>query len=334
MLNINLIGWNNGAGLSRDIELIAGALEGAGISVHRQPARGRGKLRKWFGPWAIRAKVRLHTLRGGARYDLNIMLEHIYPQFFGMARRNVLVPNQEMCSAHDIDRLARMDGILVKTASAADIFAPLHPQIVNVGFTSIDQMDETVERKRAFFHLAGRSSAKRTALVLDTWERHPEWPQLTVLQHPRIAKRIVRAENIEHRVDYISDVELRRLQNGHLFHLCPSEAEGFGHYLVEAMSVGAIVLTTDGPPMNELVSPERGILIPYRDSAKRGLATRYLVDAAGLESSVDAVLTLPPERLAQLSAAARGFYLDNDRRFAGRWAQAVAAMARAPRTSG
>ena len=42
--------------------------------------------------------------------------------------------------------------------------------------------------------------------------------------------------------DYIDDAELRTLQNRHLFHLCPSETEGFGHHLVEGMSCGAITL--------------------------------------------------------------------------------------------
>ena len=40
-----------------------------------------------------------------------------------------------------------------------------------------------------------------------------------------------------------TDAELREIQNANLFHLCPSETEGFGHYIVEALSVGAIVLT-------------------------------------------------------------------------------------------
>ncbi|EQD67759.1 glycosyltransferase, partial [mine drainage metagenome] len=58
------------------------------------------------------------------------------------------------------------------------------------------------------------------------------------------------AANIEHRIDYLDDAALQRLQNAHWFHLCPSETEGYGHYLVEAMGIGAVVLTTDAAPMN------------------------------------------------------------------------------------
>jgi glycosyltransferase involved in cell wall biosynthesis len=45
-------------------------------------------------------------------------------------------------------------------------------------------------------------------------------------------------------------------------HLCPSQAEGFGHYLNEARAAGALVVTTDMPPMNELVRPDSGVLVP------------------------------------------------------------------------
>ncbi|MCW5577783.1 MAG: hypothetical protein KIS89_04000 [Dokdonella sp.] len=34
--------------------------------------------------------------------------------------------------------------------------------------------------------------------------------------------------------DYLDDGALQTLQNRHLFHLCPSETEGFGRHLVEA----------------------------------------------------------------------------------------------------
>jgi multisubunit Na+/H+ antiporter MnhB subunit len=40
-----------------------------------------------------------------------------------------------------------------------------------------------------------------------------------------------------------------------------SEREGFGHYINEARAVGAFVISTDHPPMNELVTPERGALV-------------------------------------------------------------------------
>ena len=73
--------------------------------------------------------------------------------------------------------------------------------------------------------------------MLAAWRKHPEWPNLVVVQSPRHARPGPPAENIDHRIGYIGDEALRGLQNRCRFHVCPSEVEGFGHYLVEALSV-------------------------------------------------------------------------------------------------
>ena len=53
--------------------------------------------------------------------------------------------------------------------------------------------------------------------------------------------------------------DLLILMNACQYHLCPSEYEGFGHYINEARSTGALIISTDAAPMNELV--KNGILI-------------------------------------------------------------------------
>ena len=87
------------------------------------------------------------------------------------------------------------------------------------------------------------------------------------------------APNIDHRIGHLSDGELRRLQNSHRFHLCPSQTEGSGHYLVEALSVGATTLTLDAAPMNELVTADRGLLVPIAHTGTQYLATTNFFDA-------------------------------------------------------
>ncbi|KAF4031802.1 hypothetical protein GN244_ATG16316 [Phytophthora infestans] len=47
------------------------------------------------------------------------------------------------------------------------------------------------------------------------------------------------------------------------FFMCPSRIEGYGHYLNQARASGGVVVTTETPPMNELIlSSEMGVLIP------------------------------------------------------------------------
>ena len=46
-----------------------------------------------------------------------------------------------------------------------------------------------------------------------------------------------------------------------MVHICPSAREGFGHYINEARSVGAVVLTIDAAPMSEfVVDGESGVV--------------------------------------------------------------------------
>lgn len=305
---IQISGRDNGAGLSRDLALVVTALTDAGMRA--EPVRtGRVKHMRWIGEWGLRAKA---LLRG--RADLQISLERVSRRVLPLARANVLIPNPEWFTSTWIEQLPHFDRILCKTRDAERIFTRLGCVTEYIGFTSEDRLDPTVRRERAFFHLAGRSSAKGTEVLLNAWCAHPEWPLLTVVQSQRKARPRA-ANNIRHIVGYVDDAELRRLQNQHSFHVCASEVEGFGHYLMEALAVGAVVLTTDGAPMNELVSAERGILIPAARQVPQQLGMRHLVDETGIEHAVNAALALPAAQVAALASNARNHFVAADRSF-------------------
>jgi hypothetical protein len=251
----------------------------------------------------------------------------VRPEYLATARRNVLLPHPEWFDQRDRKWLSRLDRAFVLTRHAVPIFESLGLQTEYTGFTSEDRRDPSVPREHAFFHLAGRSANKGTETLLATWRHHPGWPRLTVLQSPRAAREIVRASNITHRVGYIADAELKRIQNAHRFHLCPSETEGFGHYLVEAMGVGAVVATLDAPPMNEMVTRERGALIAPARTGTQSLATTYFYDEAALEHAVERLLSTSDDELERMGTAARTWFEDNDRAFKSRIAEAVRALA-------
>src|SRR5690606_34092893 len=100
----------------------------------------------------------------------------------------------------------------------------------------------------------------------------------------------VSAPNIRHLLERVDDATLRTLQNSNAIHLCPSEAEGFGHCIAEAMSCGAVTLTTDAPPMNELITPERGVLVNYNRTTKQRSGANYYVDPVDLERKIHDIL--------------------------------------------
>lgn len=312
---VRLISRENGVGLSRDLDLMLAALAGQ-MEVQRVGLQGRTQMRlQQGGLWARRA---LH-----GRAAVQIFSERVYRACLPLAERNLLVPNPEWFLRRWLPLLPRFDAVLCKTRHAERIFRALGSDVRYVGFTSPDRMLPQVKRRPVFLHLAGRSSAKGTQVLLETWKQHPQWPLLVVVQHPRIAQQRVCAGNIDHRITYLDDTQLQLLQNTCRFHVCPSETEGFGHYLMEAMSTGAVTLATAGEPMDELVTAQRGIPIAVARVGLDGLVRRHHVDHEGIRQAVEQALAMDEATLLQLSRNARAFFVANDRSFSQRFRSEV-----------
>ncbi|OOG59330.1 glycosyltransferase [Rhodanobacter sp. C03] len=324
MARINLLAWDNQRGLSHDIRLLSEVLGALGHQVHVTTLGPHRQDGRWKSvPMYLRMLWR--WLRSGGRqtklFDVNIALEHVRPCYFGLARLNLLVPNPEWLSPHSQRYLPRFDAILCKTRYAVDLFSARGCRAIHIGFRSTDCLDRSVPRQAAFLHLAGASRMKGTQRLLALWRRHPEWPKLLLLQSPKTALPAAEPSpaNIEHRVGYLNDIrEIRHLQNAHRFHLCLSETEGWGHYIVEAMSCAAVVVTCDAPPMNELVTAERGMLVSTDGALPFNLTTRYRFDEAALEATVERLMRMPESAQSVLGEQARTWFTSNEAAFAAR----------------
>lgn len=304
MTSFVIIGAENRSGLARTSRILARVIAAAGHDV-------------WIHKFEDDPDAQC--------YDCVIFLERVVPQWMARAEMTVLVPNQEWFDT-ECTALDRIDAVWCKTRYAEALFREYHHNVRYIGFTSYDRLDLTVERDyRLFLHVAGRSQQKGTAAVLEAWLRHPEWPRLTITQHPETPIRVA-ADNICAVSAYLDGTDLRWHQNRHGIHLCPSEAEGFGHSLIEAMSCAAVVLTTDGPPMNELVTHSRGVLVPPRRTAQQGLGTNLYVDADDLEHAVEDVLATSVTGLRSLGARARSWYEANDRSLQSRITTAIESL--------
>jgi glycosyltransferase involved in cell wall biosynthesis len=336
-LRLRLIGKSNGVGLSRDLDLLAGALRACGCEVTQHPCeRGDRRRRRSL---LTRLAMQLRRRRGPAAhppFDVNVMLEHIWPQFVQQARLNVLVPNPEWTDRRDLGMLRVADRVWVKTAAAEQLFAERGCRVLKIGFDSEDRLERAVPRTPQFLHLAGRSPLKGTQRLLALWRRHPEWPALTVLQDEPAGHDSdgVNAANVILQRGFASDQHLRTLQNAHRFHLCLSEAEGWGHYIAEAMSVGAVTFTTDAPPMNELIGEGRGVLVGARLGERHNLACIARFDERALEAAIARTLALDDAQLAAIGAAARSWFLANKHDFTARVLLAVEDLSRAVPASG
>jgi len=313
-----LVYWNTGFGILRDAALIEAALQDEGYTVASTVSRQRSDKRE-------RAmKFLTQVPRLAAPDHLQCHLEQIHREQFLFARRNVVFPNPEFTHPAVFARLPRLTKIACKTRHALALMEPLGPAEY-VGFTSLDRMDPRFEKDyNAYLHLAGASHLKGTLRLLREWATHPEWPLLTVVwapvdafNRPRAAPGIT-AANIRLIAAKLSNDEVVELQNRCGVHLCTSRTEGFGHYIVEALSCGAVVVTTDAAPMNELVSPDYGFPIACSASGQHFMNTLYDFEPAALERAMARLVSLPTTEKAAMGARARAWYEANDRAFRAR----------------
>ena len=318
MTHVQLLGRDNGAGLSRDMSLLAAALDEADASASTTGLPHRGRLAEWL--------TRLRLAGHPPAFDLNLMLERVRPEFAPAARRNALLPNPEYFRAQDRAALGCIDVVWAKTRHAERLFAALGKPVRYVGFTSPDRRDAAVPRRHAFFHGPGRSANKGTAALLALWAAHPEWPVLTVVWRRKRVELGALPANVRLIREHLDDAAYRRLQNEHRFHLCPSQTEGYGHYLVEAMSCGAVVLTLDAEPMNELVTAARGVLVPAQATGSQDLATLYGFRDADMAHAIERCVAMPQLEAEALGAAARAWFEAERAAFPARLRAAIAAL--------
>lgn len=303
MPSVNVFAVANGVGISRDIELIKDVLSGAGFEVEVS---------------------QMYRYQPKKRFDVNIFVERFNPRWLELADYNCFVPNQEWFESSWMPHLKEFDLYLTKTRFADGVFKNLGVRTEYVSFTSVDRFIPQVKKDEYhWLHVAGKSVQKQTETVIRTWAKNPGFPQLTIIQDPKYYRPRTSLRNINFMFDRLPDDTLRHLQNAFAVHVCPSETEGFGHYIMEGLSCEAVVLTTNGPPMSELVTTERGFFVePVRSEPVR-LSTRYLISEVSLEKAVTQLLVLEDHKRRVLGRRGREFFIENDAFFRRRLPEAI-----------
>lgn len=306
-------------GLIRDAEVLTAALSprwAASTHIARQR-----NLHLPHRRWARR-------LAAGTRWGsaLTIFSESLPPGWLGTAPASVLIPNQEWVRGDMLRQMQACTEIWCKSRHAQGIFSGLGLKARYIGFTSFDlhRSDVAKDYGRAI-HVAGRSHLKGTHTLLKVWAANPAWPELLVVtSKPEFAK--YQSPNIAVRLGDLTQQELVTQMNARGLHLCPSEVEGFGHYIAEGLSTAAVVLTVDAPPMNELVRPGFGLLARYDRQETMSQGERYFVSAEDLQARIAACLALPLDQRQALGARARAAYLAQQEDFRRNLADAVQSL--------
>lgn len=287
---INLISAiENGAGLEKDTNLLAAVLEAQG--------------HMW-------RKVAYDRPFEGLSYnaDINIFLEVMVAGMLNFSPVNWFMPNSEWYDSAATDlALSRLNLILCKTHDCEVIWGKKLGRTFYTGFEALDinQNIPILDKKPEFLHLAGNSGTKNTDAVIFCWRMYaPGYPITIVSRDPAVRTQCLGVKDViyEQRVD---DTRVVQMLNNFRFHLMPSEYEGYGQGLHEALGCGGIVLTTNAPPMTEFPGVPAELMIPSVHTHIRRLATCHIVSPEGVLQSVQKAVRLSDLQLMQMSTAAR-----------------------------
>ena len=301
-------------GLAADAKLLKGLLERG----HNMPALTVSGPESAALPQLVAQEVARQ--QPGEAPAFVVTLEHVWDPF--PAAPLVLVPNPEWFTQRDASVAARrVRTFWHKTRVSEQLFRATFPDALHdlVGWTSPEPPPVPPGTRQDFnlcLHVKGASEQKQTGVVLRAWQ--PHWPVLHVVTYLDVPGFVELPWPVSHRnvvVHYrkLPRAELEALQRACGVHVCCSDAEGFGHYINEGRAHGALIVTTDAAPMNELVDESCGLLVApseyrgHRASALRGFE-RALIDAAGLAGAMDRLQRMPTEERRRRGRAAAERY--------------------------
>jgi hypothetical protein len=285
---VHLISNDNGVGLSTDMQLLEDMLTAAGYTVQRFH-------------WKQTVMPRC---------DIAIFLELYNHALARYADKKIGIFNLEWFPVVWRPYLKTFDQLWAKSTEAHEVYRRFGLESHMTGFMTRDLYDPEVRKTNSCLHLRGKSSLKGTEAVLSAWQSNPDLPPLTIISaDPLKVPAGVRV------LSRMPQDELVREMNTHRIHVCPSKSEGWGHYITEGMSTGALVVTTDASPMSDHVQPDRGFLVPTRGGMARHMAREYHVTADDLAHAVRVAASLHPMKAHSMSQQARQYALDSTTAF-------------------
>jgi glycosyltransferase involved in cell wall biosynthesis len=322
------------SGLRQDVQMLSRA-------IHK--SFPEADLRSWELPGSVRLHADVErmqripdAIKALLPFDIVFFLERMRPirrvWEKGFARRIVFIPNIEWITDDDETVLqnAPLHAVLFKNQFSLDLARTIPafgkvPLMRRVGWSSAD-ITESEDRPEQsfdrFLHVRGTSRLKQTDVVLGAWWSNPDFPMIDILcrvsgelEFPAPAAI---GGNIRVHVGKVANPDLRRMQRRIGIHVLPSVAEGFGHALNEARAASSVLVTTDGPPMNDFVEDGvSGFLVKVRSENIRPFnrSRAYHVTQEDLGEAVRRILTHRPDELHAMGQRARAAFLQDRDRF-------------------
>lgn len=207
---------------------------------------------------------------------VNIFLEVVPKNFYHLSTTadiNVLMVNQEFLIFNNTKLLRKIDIVFAKNRYAVEVlqsyrkYFKLKFKIYYTKFTSIVDNLNLNKKSNTIAHFAGKSRFKMTDLIYTLWAKNPNYPKITIscfkscYDNLKKYSDIKKLSNVKLYKEKIPSKTYNKIVSDTECFVCPSYMEGYGHYINEGRGNAAFIITTDGPPMNELIDNTCGILI-------------------------------------------------------------------------
>lgn len=263
---------------------------------------------------------------------VNLFLQEVSPEYAPYAKYNWFMVNQETVTS--VEPLRCIDLVICKTKHAEDLMKQLKEKhglkydIVYTRFTSLVKRDNKPKDYNLYLHSAQKSPYKNTGAVVNCWKRNPHFPLLkgTCFGHCREYEltpfghtNLNGYSNISLAEELLPWEEYKELRATAGVHVVPSSIEGYGHQINEARANGAVLITTDAPPMNELAENDvSGFLVASNGSrlfTKVTGARSYSFDPDTLAQVVENIRRKSPEQLQEIAHAGRLRFVEDTQFF-------------------
>lgn len=217
--------------------------------------------RRHFSNWVKQNNIDTLFFNEQRDYDILIYLKKNFPKI-------KLGAYIDYYKEDEIDKFELYDFLICNTKRHYSVFKD-HPQCFYVPWgTDIDvfKPQNTEKNQVTFFHSVGMSLRKGTDVLLKTFIEKKLYKESKLIIHTQInlekhfgyAKEELHKYNIEVIEKSVGAPGLYHLGDVYVY---PTTLDGLGLTLYEALACGLPVITTNNPPMNEVVKKEVGYLV-------------------------------------------------------------------------
>lgn len=273
---------------------------------------------------------------------INIFIERTekIKNIINTAKYNLLMVNHEYFSnIMKRELLEYIDILLAKTRVGVHTLLKYKKKykfkckIYYTKFTTNTMITNTKKNYNELLHLADKSPFKMTDTVIQTWVNNKKLPNITITcfddclkntkhqlkkqQIYNLQQYIKNSSNIKLHTKFLPNDIITNLKNESGCYICPSYQEGYGHYINEGRSKGAVIITTNAPPMNELINKSNGILVNCKKIShnKCEFLYNYYITEKDLLDAMKKYMNMTEKQKIEMGQKAQSKFIDDTKFF-------------------